>query len=530
MVNHRAVKGLFLAIAWVFISSKTVFASDPGAISPNYGGTLTIGTEQIIKSVNPLVINNSASQGAVSLIYSKLIRINEQGLLEPEVADRWSLSDDGLVYTFYLRTDVFFHDGVRLTSEDVVFTLQKIKDLGPDCPISRSFDLIEEVSTPSADVVVVRLSKPSAPFICQFVQEILPKHIYKKNQSIADFENQKPVGSGPFTFGGIKGNTVVLEANSQYFEGRPYLDQVLYKTYPDKNQVWSALMRHEIDMMVFMKVDDYEVTKKDSSFDTFAYPGPERYVLSYNIHDPIMSDINLRKALSLAIDRPKIIDTVDHGYGSPSYSLFEWGALKDRRSFSTPYDPSKAIDILSHSGWSMDELSGTLKNGSKNLEINLLIEKNGDPKLTKIAQVLHQQFQEIGIKLKLTLYDPSDVTIKIKNYQGYLGAYYGRSVDPDEIVKVWHSQDYRKHLGIVFQGPSKKIDRLIELGRVARSPRFRNLIYRNIQNHVYQNRFHDFLYYPYIFHATFRNIKNSSLYLNFFMPDQNIRKMSNLSN
>ncbi len=491
--------------------------------TPRYGGTLRLGYDHKPHPFNPLITNGSVSAGIVALVFSRLIRLNEHGQLEPDIAQRWEISPDGLIYTFFLRKDISFHDGVILTSKDILFTYNKIIELGNKSPYSRSFENVQKVDAEGDHIVRFILKKPSAPFIHQLVREIVPEHLYKHLEDDNSPINWKPVGSGPFRFLKKTDSDILLKANQSYYEGRPYLDYVQYKLYKNRDEIWAALMQKKVDLMIFMKVDDYEITRRDQAFQTFAYPGPEQYVLVMNSKDPLLKDSILRKALGYAINRRQLINIVENGYGSESYKLFYSSSKYTYNSDDIFYSPEAARELLHQRGWVFDIQSGLMKKNKKELKLHILADSR-KPKMRKIISVLRQQFHEIGIKLLVRFYEDDEPNFKTEPYQLHLRMYQGHALDPHEVVKDWHSKD--SHKGQIYKrSDSEHMDKLISLGEGGVSQRIRSIIYRNIQNHISRELSRHFLYFPHSFHTAFQIIGNASLYLNLYMPDHNIRSV-----
>lgn len=506
----------------LLIFSLVLPALNVSAASIPYGGTLTIGFDQAPKIMNPLLVQTSVSMGVIDLVFSRLVRCNEKGEIEPELAESWNISPDGLVYTFYLRRGVRFHDGVELTAEDVDYTYRKIIELGDACPYSHNLNVVDAFEVIGPYTFRITLKKRSAAFSYELRRHILPKHLYAGSDLLKSSLNYKPMGSGPFKFKEWNADHIMLEANPDYFEGRPYLDRVIYKIFGSKSEVWSALMRGESDMMVFMNVEDYEVTKQDGSFNAVAYPGQAQYALIYNLNDPLMKDARVRKALSYAINRQQLIERVEGGYGAESMGPFapsSWAY--NPRIKPDAYDSAKAKAMLKEAGWGNLDRDGILEKDEKSLVLRILIDSR-QPKTKKIAMVLRQQLQEVGVKTLIQLYDTDKPVFDVSGFQAYLKFHLGAMPDPNEVVKDWHSKDTRE--GQIFKNKNSRIDRLIELGQAATSRQSRKIIYDHFQRVVHYGYFRSFLYFPYLFHATSRKIENAGVYFNLYMPDQNIRR------
>jgi peptide/nickel transport system substrate-binding protein len=486
-----------------------------------YGGTLVIGDSNQPTLINPILTDHSVSISVMTVVFNRLIRSNPQGELEPDLATFWDISEDGLVYTFYLREGVKFHDGIELTAEDVCYTYETIKDPSTHSSYLSDMNIVEKFEVVDKYTFRVRLKQPYTPFLYKLVREIAPRHLYQ-NADIHHFSfNYKPIGTGPFKFKEWKGNQITLEANEEYFEGRPYLDQIVFKTYPTRSEVWSAFMRQEIDLVRLISIEDYEVTKRDPTFKTFSHAGLVYCAILYNLKDPILSDKRVRQAIAHSIDKKKIIGKAEKGYGVESLGPFSkesWGFSENIQPYS--YDPDKAVSILNEAGWQrMDQNGIRIKNEAK-LVLKLLVDSRNE-KLKTIAMMLRQQLQEVGIALQIRLYSNNDVLVRESvSAQAQLRMEFGGGADPGEVAKLWHSSQWPKARLWFHDGQlASEIDELIYLGQTTQERDVRKKIYNDLHEKIYQEQLACFLYFPSFFHAVSAKVQNAELFLNARMPD-----------
>lgn len=490
-----------------------------------YGGTLVWGTSNPPTIINPIFTQHSVSASLLKIIFNRLIRINSKGELEPDLAKKWEISEDGLKYTFYLKEGVKFHDGVELTAEDVLFTLNQYRDPRNKSPYRFTFDTVTSVEIIDKYTFLISLSKPFEIFLFKLSErDILPKHIYDGKLNNSDYY---PIGSGPFKFKSWDRGTnlIELEANLDYFEGRPYLDEIIVKTFPNNSQLWSALMRQEVDLVKYIKRDDYALLEKDPAFKVYQIPLATYYAIVYNLKDPILSDIFVRHAISLGINKKEIINTVSEK-GIECFGPFHPDSLGfDPDVKPLEYNPLKAKMELNHRGWKDMDGDGILEKGGRKFEITLLVD-NKNNIYKKITSIIRQQLSEVGIKIKVLLYDDeNDLSadyLEKNKVQAWLRQIEGGGrEDMDYIAAMyWYSSS---DLGQLWNFKNSEVDRLFKLISYSHDIKIRKECYQKIQHTIYENQPACFLFFPMSFHAISAKIQNSNLYLTSNMPTYTIK-------
>lgn len=481
-----------------------------------YGGVLVLGDSNQPSIINPVLVNSGISSSVDSLVFNRLVRPNLKGEIEPELAESWEISENGRIYTFHLRHGVKFHDGVEFTSEDVLFTYQKIKDPQTGCPYRSAFNNIQDFSAPDQYTFKIFLKEPQELFVNELQREIIPKHMFETQDFHKNSFNRKPVGTGPFKFKEWKKDLeIVLEANKDYYEGRPYLDKVIFRNYPNKADVWSAFMRGEVDLVRFINVEDYELTKGDPAFNTSAVLMPDYYLISYNLNDPILSDLRIRQAIAHAVNRKELINQIEKGYGMECTGPFHegsWAFNPEVQAFS--YDPIHAIKILKEAGWQDADSDGILEKDKIPFVIRMMVDSRSD-KMRKMAMLIRQQLQEVGIKIEIHLYEDDQDNANffqspsLEKPGARLISFFGNEVYPNQAIKIWHSQDQRRHKLWGIQPTNPEVDRLIDLVQMTKDTK----IYKNIHRAIYEDQPACFLYFPFMFHASSKNIGNTELIL-----------------
>jgi len=436
------------------------------------------------------------------------------------LAESWDVSSDGLVYTFYLRKGVKFHDGAECTAEDVKFTFDKIIEPESDSPYRSLFQSVRELKVIDKYTLQITLDKPSVFFIYRLTKEIVPGHLLEKADLKDCLFNFHPVGTGPFRFKyWTKEDEIVLEYNPDYYEGRPYLDNIIIKTYPDSRDMWTALMRGEVDFALFIEREDYEVVKSDPSFKAYAVPLDCYYALVYDLDEPMLVDKRIREAIACGIDRKSLIERVSGGYGLECNGPFHPDSLGfNPQVLPYEYNPAKSRGLLARAGWKDINNNGILEKDGEELELKVLVDARNDV-YKKIIMVIRQQLQEIGIKIRVILYsDDSGLSEEflMKNKpQAQLT--FLSAVNPDDIGEEWHSKK-SKRVGKLWIYRNGEVDRLFESGEITRDKAKRRKIYQEIHRIIYHDQPACFLYFPFVFHAISAKFDNVNDFFTLNMP------------
>jgi peptide/nickel transport system substrate-binding protein len=488
-----------------------------------YGGILVWGTRNKPSIINPFFTTTSVSMSLMDLLFNRLVRLNSKGEIESDLAESWDISPDGLVYTFHLRKGVRFHDGKECTADDIKFTYDKIMAPEVNSPFRPYFASVQEIKAIDKYTFQIILKKPSVPFIYRLVREIVPKHLLEKTDLKICYFNFRPMGTGPFKFKEwTKDNQIILEYNPDYYEGRPYLDKVIVKVYPDSESLWTGLMRGEVDYATFIERKDYEVIKDDPAFKVFALAWDNYYALLYNLDDSLLSDKRIREAIAYGIDRKALIEKIAYGYGKECTGPFYPGSSVFNPSVMPyEYNPEKAIALLQEAGWKDKDNDGILEKDSEELELKVLVDSKNEVD-RRIIMAIRQQLQEMGIKIKVQLYDAEEMLtqefLEQNRPQAHLRLSMAMADGAEDIAaEGWYSQESKKVAKLwVYQ--NEEVDRLFELGEVTQDKKKRQEIYQKIHQLIYDNQPACFLYFPFVFHAVSAKFENVDEFFTLYMP------------
>lgn len=446
-------KLFFFTFSAAFILAVQTFSAD-------YGGTFKGAYKDEPISLNPLLEIGSVSTIVNHVIFDGLITITMSGEVLPRIAKSWHVSDDGLIWTFYLREDVKFHDGVRLTSEDVKFTYESAMNSPKLLSRKMLMDNIRKIEVVNDHTIKFILSKPGTSFLLNLYDiGVLPRHLLKGNPYENKEFNRNPVGTGSFKLKHwIPKKEILLEANKDYFDGRPYLGQLKLIHIPDIFLMWRDLQLGKIDGAYneILPVD-FDYLKRNPNLLSYRQLDYMNYVLIFNFSKEIFRDKRLRLAMSAAIDRQEIIEKALLGNGIECNSIFRPGAID--LSSNNFFDPETSLRLLDDLGYRDTDNDGVLEKQKKKLSFKVIIDSNNILK-KRVLMVIQQQLMEIGIEITV-----EELPIPVIYEKALAGdfdmIFYNYNTSLDLPVLVWHSNSiYKGHNLSHYK--NKKVDYLLD--------------------------------------------------------------------
>jgi peptide/nickel transport system substrate-binding protein len=330
-------------------------------------------------------------------IYNSLFSLDNSFNVIPELATAYEVAEDGLSITVNLNPLATWHDGTPVTSADVKYTLEQI--VSDTAAVSAgTLGAISTVETPDDHTAVLVLSQPSASiigFLSWYAVFILPAHIYEGTDWATNEANQAPIGSGPFKFVSYEaGSSVELEANAEYFGDGPFLEKLIYSIIPDANTQVQALLNGEVDFVDGIPSAQVATLEANPDFGIAPKVYPSPIYFGFNMAKAPLDNLDVRKAIGMAVDREQILATALSGYGTISDrfypSVIEWASNPD--AVAPAFDVEGANALLDAAGFPLD--------GDSRFSIRLLY-FTGWPEVADTATVLKEQFTAIGVDLEL---------------------------------------------------------------------------------------------------------------------------------
>lgn len=399
-MKRRPGKKLFVFALTLIMALGLVtpaFAAEEG---PKYGDTFIVGMSSDPSTLNGATSGSLNDKTVASNIYSMLFRLDYQMNPVPDLAEEWTVSDDGLTYTFKLREGVQWHDGEPFTSADVKFTMEEaIMKLHPRSDNFNS--VIESIEAPDDNTVVFNLKKAYGAFMNALAYDvyIIPKHLFEGTDIKNNPHSNEPVGTGPFMFvEWNRGSHITLKKNPNYFQdGQPYLDQLIFRIIPDAASRVLALETGEIHYLSYQGLPSSAVAELEKnpniSITTKGFESlGSMLMLTLNMDEPLLQDVRVRQALSMGIDRDYIVEHADYGLGVPATGAFpstNWAYEPDVAQY--PHDPEKAMALLDEAGFTPD---------ANGVRLTLRLTADANVELArKGGEIIKANLAEIGVQV-----------------------------------------------------------------------------------------------------------------------------------
>ncbi|MDP2935312.1 MAG: ABC transporter substrate-binding protein [Dehalococcoidia bacterium] len=481
--------------------------------------------------INPLLASfNEADKDLASLVFSGLTRINGKGEAAPDLARDWTISPDGLDYTFWLRSGITWHDGARFTSEDVLFTIQTIQK--SDFPGSPDLaNAWKGVKIEKLDDLTVRftLPEPSGPFLAQTALGIVPASILAK-VPVSDLTkspfNLNPVGTGPYKVQEATAQAVVLDANPVYHLSAPFLSRITFLFFPTQEALVKALKEKKVAGATLRSPSpaDLSAFEKDPALKLYRAPRFSYELVFLNLKDPLFTDRDVRQALAYATDRLKITQNEAEGQGIVADTPIlpgTWAYDNGARKYD--YSPDRARSLLDGAGWKPGP-DGVREKGGNRLKFALFTDTS--PRRIKIAEELSREWEKVGIKAEVATSGASGLVQNFLLPRRYQAALLGIVLGPDpDPYPLWHSSQ-KEGAGYNFSSFSDpKIDDLLAQARKSHDQVERAKLYAEFQKAFAEQEPSILLYYPYLYYVLNKDLKGVEVG-NFFEGSDRFRTIT----
>ncbi len=487
-----------VAIAILLLGQKPVAVTSPFfEPEPVSGGSYTEGLIGSFERLNPVLdFYNEADHDVDRLLYNSLVRFDDRGIPQAELAESWGISRDGTVYNFSLRPETYWHDGQPVTSADVIFTIELLRD--PDLPIPEGLrTLWQDVEAEAVNELTIqfRLPEPFTPFMDYLTFGILPAHLWQgltAEQLIAAPLNMQPVGSGPYRFerllvedGQIVG--VALAANEAYFGGRPFIDQLVLRYYPDSVTALAAYQAGEIQGISQITAEALPGALKEPTLSFYTSRLPEQSIIFLNLDNPdlpFFQDAAIRRALLMGLNRQRMIDRVFGGQAAIADGpIFPNTWAYYEAIERVPYDPDQAIKMLKAAGYTIPASGGNVRANDQDQRLIFTLVHPDSAQHTALAEMIKADWEALGVGviLKAAPYETliSDY-LEPRLYQAALvDLSLSRTPDPDP-YPFWHQTQASNGQNYSMWN-DRQASEYLEQARIIQDLAERTRLYRNFQ-------------------------------------------------
>ncbi len=412
------------------------------------GGTLVVLADREPDELNPLTYSSNPAYQVTHLVFRTLARRDSTlSNYVPDLARGWQLEADGSTLVLHLRDDVRWHDGVPVTADDVVFTIERQRDEQVASPRQGDVAPVASVRARDSVTVEVQLLQPG-PYTVNALLEVMPvpRHLLAdvepERLRFAPFSRQ-PVGNGLFRFVSWQaGQSITLEANPEVPEGRPALDRVVLRFVPDMNAAMTELLAGQGDLLKIPS-DQRQRVEAANNVELYTAARVRPAWIAWNVERPPVDDVRVRRAILMAIDRQTLAEALFGGVGEPALSPLPpalWEHSGEVRPI--PYDPQGAQRLLEEAGW-IDRTGDGIRDRDGRplrLEVDYIAT---DQTRADVLVAIQAMLRRIGVDLAPRAFESTAWVERLRgrNFQGsFWGWGWGPGVVGPNAAMVFHSR------------------------------------------------------------------------------------------
>ena len=486
-----------------FFSALISFNNRYLVTMPTYGGEVREGIVGTPRFINPIFATSDQDEDITALVFAGLTKKDKNGSIILDMASKIDQSEDFLKYVVTLKNTARFHDGIKVTADDVLYTVDIVQN-----PLIKSPHRIEwegvTLEKNSDSQVTFTLKKPFPHFMETMSLGILPKHIWKNlNEdqiSLSDF-NIHAVGSGPYKIKSVTTQSGIptiftLKAHKHYTLGRPYVETLTILTYQNEKYLMKAFADDTITRIHGISPEKVaSLNLATSTIKTSLLPRTFAIFFNPNKLSPL-ADKNVRSALQLAINKQAIVDQVLLQYGKVINSPYPF----DTVDTPSEYNSTKARELLAS--------SKAIKGASSTLSITIATANTDEMK--KVAEMIKNDWAKIGVTATIAIYDMSDLNQNIIKDRDFQTLLFGAITEsPSDLYAFWHSSQ-RTYPGLnISNYVSKDLDTNLEILRSSSNEQEQEQAYNAVRTEFEEETPGIFLFAPSLIYITNDKINTS---------------------
>ena len=495
---------------------------------PLHGGSISEGIIGTPRFINPILANSPADLDLVSLIYSGLMRKNPDGTFSPDLAEKYEMSTDGLNYTFTLKDKIYFQDGKPVTVDDIIFTINEIKDPIMKSPLKIEFDGINAIKI-DEKTIEFSLKKPFPSFLENLTLGIMPQHLWNNSSIELNNANTSPVGSGPYFIKSVVKessgviNSYELESFDKFILGEPYIKKISLHFYSNEEALISALEDGIVEQISSITPLNADILK-ERNYQIDSSVLPRIFGLFFNQNKNILfANKVITKAIDQAIDKDKIVREVLFGYGVAiddpiPPNMIAYQRLSADNNSSRELILQNVQDSLKKDGWSKGPdgfLQKTITDKNKKKTTTTLefsISTGNAEELTKTAEIIKQDLAKIGMKVDIKTFEIGNLNQGVIRPRDYDALLFGQIVNNEsDLSAFWHSSQ-RKDPGLnVAMYANTKVDKILEDASITINEQSRIKKYAQFEDEIKKDIPAIFLYSPNFIYVISKNLKGLSI-------------------
>ena len=517
----------YLLPALASLCTMTACSGDFGSSDAETGGTLVISAGTDPDYLLPPVITSLVGRQVQDLVFYRLAElrapINTLGDagFEPRLAERWTWADDSMSVAFHLDPDARWHDGAPVRAEDIVLSHALYIDPVVASPGSVYFDNVDSVTARDSLTAVVWFERRKAEQFYEFVHNLipLPSHLLRgadRAQLRASELATQPVGNGPYRLARWeRGARLELIADTSHWRGRPRIDRVIWTSAKDPTTAVTRLLAGEADLYESMRPDNIGQAAQDSMLKLVPYPSMQYAFLQFNTRDarnrarphPLFGDRALRRALSMAVDRRRLVHSIYDSLAHVALGPFPRAIAADTVLRHLPYDPDAARRLLDSLGWRDANGDGIRERNGIRLAFSIMTPSTSRPRVNA-AVILQEQLKLVGAQVDIEQLDFNAFLERqaARRFDAWLGVWQ-TDPTPSGIRQTWGSRGESNFGGYA----SASFDALVDSAIYAADPAAGAAYYRRAYQTIIDDAPGVWLYEPRLVAGVHRRVRMAGM-------------------
>lgn len=374
------------------------------------------------KTLNPLYNTQANVEQALYLIFSPLVNIKEDGSISANLAKSWVTNEDNTAVTITLKEGLTWHDGMPLTSDDVIFTLGKIQTIA-DSPYKQAVENLQTVEKIDSTTFKIVYKQSFSSVLQTLFFPVIPEHIYNVENS--DSMSITPIGSGPYKYESTTPlEAIHLVANANYFNGKPNIEKIQINLIPDEASSLHSFKQGLIDV-IYTSETEWGKYANNNSNPSVEMVSPIYEFMGLNFNKPLFQNEMVRNALVYALNREDIVRLYYLGHAVITDTpISPISYLYDRNLEIKAYDKEKARLLLTQEGYQLDNDTGLMTKNGIPFSFTLMVNKENSDRV-KVAKEMQRMYAEIGIDMQIDIVDKDVYLSRLvaKQYDAFLGGW-----------------------------------------------------------------------------------------------------------
>lgn len=471
-----------LLVSAMVLSLTACGGSDSGSGGDgSYRDELNIAVDVDAETYNPILSNNTTGNRVGQLIFNGLVRLDEEVVPQPALAESWEISEDGLTYTFHLREGVTFHDGSEFTAADVKYTYDEIRNDENNAPYRSRYAAVTDVSCPDDYTVVFTLSVANSALMAYMDLGIIPEGAMDN-----DSFGTAPIGTGPYQVESYTLNSeTVLKAYEDYWDGTAATETINVFVINDNSTRLASLESGDVDFVCSpLTASDLELVEGNDNLVMNDVPGLGFTYMGMNVEDPVIGDLAVRQAIAYMTDKQNISDVIYSGMDTPGKTpLLSSSWAYDDSITDYEYSQEQAEQVLDEAGWVDSDGDGIRDKDGTPLAFTISTHSD-DTSRFQVAEYVQNQLREIGmdVDVEVTEWASFSDSLTRRELQVWIAGWLNQ-LDPDRMYDMFYTNGASNYGN--YSDP--EVDAALDAGRTSSNQNERAEQYRFIAQTVTDN-------------------------------------------